>query len=67
MRSSVTHAGMLTMIWIFNKHMRDKIQGLYVDMQSLKTVKKHIEKGYKIILMPLYKTFIDFFVLVYVN
>ena len=36
-------------------------------MQGLQTVKKHIEKGYKIILMPLYKTFIDFFVMVYIN
>ena len=58
---------MLFLIYLFNKHMRDKIQGLYVDMQGLNQVKKHIEKGQKVIFLPLYKTFIDFFVMVYVN
>ena len=36
-------------------------------MQGLNQVKKHIEKGQKVIFLPLYKTFIDFFVMVYVN
>lgn len=36
-------------------------------MGSLEVVKKSIKNGYKVILMPLYRTFLDYFVLSYVN
>ena len=47
--------------------MRKAIQGLNVDMNGLKMVKEKISQGHKVILMPLYKSFLDYFVLTYIN
>lgn len=46
--------------------MRRAIQGLYVDTASIKMVKELIASNHKVILMPLYKSFCDFFVHLYV-
>lgn len=53
--------------WYFNKLMRRGIQGLYIDTQSVKMVKNLISQNHKVIFMPLYKSFADFFILMYVN
>jgi len=58
---------MRSLIYLFNKNMRRAIQGLYVDMKGADMVKEKLRSGYKIIFMPLYKTFIDYFLLVYVH
>jgi hypothetical protein len=47
--------------------MRHAIQGLFIDIQSVKMVKELISKNHKVILMPLYKSFADFFVHLYVT
>ena len=47
--------------------MRKAIQGLYVDQKGLNMVKEKISQGHKVILMPLYKSFLDYFVLNYIN
>ena len=67
MRSEISSNGMRALIYIFNKNMRSAIQGLHVDMTGLKAVKSHIQAGYKVIFMPIYKSFMDFFILTYVN
>jgi len=36
-------------------------------MRGMRVVQEKIKAGYKVIFMPLYKTFIDFFVLLYVH
>ena len=54
-------------MYAFNKNMRRAMQGLYVDTKGIEMVKSKIQKGYKVIFMPLYKTLIDFFMLTYVH
>ena len=47
--------------------MRSAIKGLNVDMNGLEKVKANISRGYKVIFMPLYKSFMDYFILTYVH
>ena len=54
-------------MYLFNKNMRRSIQGLHVDMRGVKMIKTVIQAGYKVVFMPLYKTFLDFFIMLYVN
>lgn len=67
MRSSITLSGVRYLLYIFNKRMRRAMQGLLVDMKGVDMVKNHVDNGYKVILMPIYKTYLDFFVMTYVN
>lgn len=67
MKSEINPHGVGALIYMFNKRMRHGMQGLHVDLRGLEVVKSNITKGYKVILMPLYKTFMDYFVLSYVN
>ena len=43
------------------------MQGLWVDTQSVKMVKELVSQNHKVILMPMYKSYTDFFVQNYVN
>lgn len=43
------------------------MQGLYVDQKGLSMVKEKISQGHKVILMPLYKSFLDYFILTFIN
>lgn len=67
MRSEINQTGISTLLYIFNKNMRNAIQGLHVDMNSLKEVKSYIQAGYKVLFLPQYKSFMDFFILTYIN
>lgn len=67
MQSEISQQGIRSCTYLFNKNMRRAIQGLYVDLNGVSKVKTMIQAGYKVIFMPLYKTFMDFFVLNYVN
>ena len=53
--------------WFFNKNMRKSIQGLFIDTKSVKMVKNLIAQNHKVILIPLYKSYADFFVQQYVT
>ena len=53
---------MRVFFWYFNKTMRRNIQGLFVDDRSVRMVKDLIAQNHKVILMPLYRSYIDFFV-----
>ena len=67
MRSEISPNGMRALIYIFNKNMRSSMTGLHVDMTGLAQVKLHISSGYKVIFMPQYKSFMDHFILTYIN
>jgi len=67
MDSQITLSGMRLFLWYFNKTMRHAIQGLFIDTQSVKMVKELISQNHKVILMPLYKSFADFFIYLYVS
>ena len=66
MSSKISLNAMRVFFWYFNKTMRKNIQGLYVDDRSVKMVKDLISQNHKVILMPLYRTYIDFFVQMFV-
>jgi len=55
------------MFWYFNKTMRIAIQGLHVSERSLENVKKHLSDGNKVVLMPIYKSFADAIIYVYIH
>ena len=67
MRSQITLNGIRLLMYAFNKNMRKSMQGLFVDTKGIEMVKRMIKSGYKVIFMPLYKTYIDFLVLTYVH
>ena len=67
MQSDITSTGIRMVMYLFNKNMRRSIQGLHVDMRGVKMIKTVIQAGYKVVFMPLYKTFLDFFIMLYVN
>lgn len=66
MQTQISLSGMRLFLWYFNKTMRQKIQGIFVDIASIKMVKDLISANHKVIIMPLYKSFADFFVQTYV-
>jgi glycerol-3-phosphate O-acyltransferase len=57
---------MRMLIYVFNKTMRHMIRGLFVETESItKNVKEQIDQGYHVILMPIYRSWADFFLLSY--
>ena len=54
-------------MWYFNKTMRYALQGLYVDMNGVEMVKKLLADNQRVVLLPLFKSFADFFGLNYIN
>ena len=55
------------MTWIFNRTMRKSIQGLHVDEHSLAKVRALADQGKRVILMPIFKSFADAFILGYIH
>lgn len=55
------------MIWFFNKTMRVGMQGLYVQEESLMRIKRLANSGARVVLVPIYKSFADFFIQAYLN
>ena len=55
------------MLRYFEKNMRRATRGLYVDTVGINRVKDLIHDNNIIVLLPLYKSFCDFFVLQYIN
>jgi len=66
MKTSMTPTYMRLFYWYFNKNFRRNIQGLMVDTESVKMVKDLIAKNNKVVFLPLYKSYLDFFVQMYV-
>ena len=55
------------MLYFFNRWMRKRIQGLYVDTAGLDRVKARIKEGCKVVFLPLYRTFSDFYLMQFVH
>jgi len=55
------------MLWFFSKTMRVGLQGLYVQEESMMRVKTLADSGAKIVLVPIYKSFADFFIQAFIN
>lgn len=66
MQSNITLSGLRFGLWYFNKAMTKAIRGLFVDTASVKMVKELISTNQKVIFVPLYKSFTDFFVQLFV-
>jgi hypothetical protein len=66
MQSSITQAGIKTIVWYTNKIMRKVSSGLFVDDKSLMKVKSLINENNKVVLLPIYKSYADFFIHTYI-
>ncbi len=62
MATSISPNGVRVALWYFNKNMRRVSQGLFIDTQSVKMVKELVAQNQKVILLPLYKSYTDFFI-----
>ena len=62
MHSKINKSSLKAIIWWFSKTMRHAMQGLYVDSDSVKMVKGLLSSGKKVVLMPIYKSFADVFI-----
>lgn len=58
---------MSSFLWYFNKVMRNGFNGIFVEMESLKKVKQMLSNSQRVVLMPLYKSYADFFILTMVH
>ena len=67
MHAFTSDLGTKALLYYFNKKMRLGVQGLFVDTIGIKKVKSLISGNNRVILMPLYKSFGDFFINQYVN
>ena len=66
MNSAITKIGIKTMIWYANKMFRIAFEGLFVDQKSLESVRTLVNDGYRVVLMPVYKSFADHFIQTYI-
>lgn len=62
MRSEIKKTGLKVFYWYFNKILRHAVQGLWVDTKSVNIVKELIDLNHRIVIVPIYKSFADFFV-----
>lgn len=67
MNTKVTLMGVKSIVWFFNKTMRHALQGLHVDVNSLNRVKQLLNQNYKVVLMPIYKSFADPFLNIFIH
>lgn len=67
MHSKVTLMGIKSIVWYFNKTMRRAIQNLYIEEKSLGKIKQLLSDNKRVILMPIYKSFADAFIHLYIH
>lgn len=67
MHAYISGAGTKALLWYFNKTMRLGVRGLHVDTRGVDLVKSLTGGNNRVVLMPLYKSFGDFFINQYVN
>jgi len=66
MSASITDIGIRSIIWYSNKFMRVGLSGLHVNEKSINRVKQLISPQNRIVFIPIYKSYADFFILSYV-
>jgi len=67
MHSKITALGIKSMIWWFNKNMRNSMKGLNVETNSMKPVRQLLSDGHRVVLMPIYKSMADAFIYIYIH
>jgi len=67
MKTSLSSKVLTPVNWMFNKTMRVAIQGLHVDLNSVAMVKSLLKENKKVILVPVYKSFADPFILNFIH
>ncbi len=67
MHTRVTLMGIKSIVWYFNKTMRRAIQSLYIEERSLSKIKQLLSDNKRVILMPIYKSFADAFIHLYIH
>jgi len=53
------------LLYYVNKTLRELVEGVFVNDPGVNRIKELIDKKAQIILMPVYKSFLDFPILVY--
>lgn len=67
LQTTITPYGVRALLWFFNKSFRHALRGLYVETASLgKNVKEQLDAGSRVVLMPIYRSWADFFIISYV-
>jgi hypothetical protein len=66
MNSKITKLGVKSIVWYSNKVLRQCLDGLFVDQTSMSKVKDLLVNGKRVVMMPIYKSFADFFIHTYV-
>lgn len=66
MDTKVAHMGVKSLIWFTNKTMRKAFSGMFIHNGGMLRAKQLLGEGKKVVLMPVYKSFLDAFVLTYV-
>jgi hypothetical protein len=68
MHTKITILGLKSLVWYFEKTMRHAVQGLHVGECSMdRHLKGCLNNGKKVILMPIYKSFADAIIFVYIH
>ena len=67
MHAYISDLGTKSLLWYFSKTMRLGVRGLHVDKLGIQKVKSLTTSNNRVVLMPLYKSFGDFFINQYVN
>ena len=67
MHAYISKSNTKALLWYFNKTMRKAVRGLYVDTIGVERVKDLINGNNHVVLIPLYKSFGDFFTMQFIN
>ena len=67
MNSCLNNRVLTPVNWMFNKTMRSALHGLHVDTKSVEMVKNLLKSNKKVVLVPIYKSFADPFILNFVH
>jgi len=63
MNCSIDKRFVAPVVWSFTKILRELTQGLFVEQSGIKQVKQLIGMNERVVLIPHYKSFADFFIL----
>lgn len=67
MNAKISQFGVKSLVWAFNKIMGNALQGLHVDTNSITKLQNLLKEGKRIVLMPVYRSFADMFIFVFVH
>jgi glycerol-3-phosphate O-acyltransferase len=65
MQSKITKQSPKVVFYLVQKTLRDLFDGIFVNDPGVERMKLLLEKKVRVVLMPVYKSFLDFLILVY--